>query len=331
MEIENLKIAMTSAAEEEIDEMKEILLDIQNKSDTIFQNYYDEKLKGYICQLQSYLKKQMSLPDTNLIQIQEDKKSLEEKIAEIQKNLKEEKESFAFQADHSIDVIRSKVDSELRKNTSVFENIIMQGGSIQEKINTIVRSSITAGIREQLEPKLQRYISNVSDMINMGDIMLDSKLPLLNKGEMEDNEAKRSALQSAVTPVATVIATVVGSMLGGPIGTVIGAIAGAFLGSAVNQYSRQKEEAQKQEAASNRVRQILDEVMATVKPQIEETVRNMTERVNQDIDAAFSAQIEMKQKELNDLESNLVQGKQEQQKKLANYQADLDCLLKIAD
>ena len=327
MDIKDVKVAITSSADDETDEMKEILLDIQNKSDDIFKKYYDRKLNNYISNLQSYLKKQISLPDTSLIQIQEDKKLLEEKISELQKELENEKNSFASQAERCIEEIRSKVESELHKSTSVFENIILQGGSVQEKVNFIVRNTITAGIRENLEPKLQKYVSNISDLINMGNIMSDNNAPLLDKSIIDDNEAKRTALQSAVTPIATVIATVVGSLVGGPIGTVIGAIAGAFLGSAVNKHSREQEETQKREAASNRVQQIINEVMAAVRPQIESTVHEMIANVNNEIDSAISIQIEMKKKELNDLEVNLSKSKKEQQSKIALYESDL----KLAD
>lgn len=323
MDIKDVRVAITSSADDETDEMKEILLDIQSKSDDIFKEYYDRKLNNYISSLQSYLKKQISLPDTNLIQIQEDKKLLEEKISELQKELADEKNHFAEQAERCIEEIRLKVESELRKNTSVFENIILQGGSVQEKVNFIVRNTITAGIRENLEPKLQKYVSNISDLVSMGNIVSDSNAPLLDKSIIDDNEAKRTALQSAVTPIATVIATVVGSLVGGPIGSVIGAIAGAFLGSAVNKHSREQEEAQKREMASNRVQQIINEVMATVRPQIESTVHEMIANVNNDIDSALSVQIEMKKKELNDLEVNLSKSEQEQQSKIASYEADL--------
>ncbi|HCR73049.1 MAG TPA: hypothetical protein DIW26_01165 [Ruminococcus sp.] len=329
MDIKNVKVAVTSADDDETDEIKEILLDIQKNSDNIFKDYYDRKLKSYISNLESYLKKQISLPDTNLVQIQEDKKLLEEKISEMQKELANEKNYFSSQAERCIEEIRSKVESELRKSTSVFENIVFQGGNIQEKVNFIVRNTITAGIRESLEPKLQKYISNVSDLISMGDIVSDCSSPLLDKSITDDNEAKRTALQSAVTPVATAIATVVGTLVGGPVGTVIGAITGAFLGSAVNKYSREQEENQKREAAAQRVNQIINEVMATVRPQIESVIHEMTARVDNDIDSAFSAKIEIKKKELNDLEANISRNEDEKQIKIDSYNNDLKLIESI--
>lgn len=326
MNISDIKIAVTSSADNEIDEFREILIEIQSKSDEIFTEHYNNKLKRYTGCLQSYLKTQISAPDTNLIQVQEDKKLLEESIAGMQKKLEDEKQHFAEQAERCIESIRSKVESELRGSTSVFENIVLQGGNVQEKVNFIVRNAITAGIREQLEPKLQKYVSNVSDLVSMGNIMTDTNTPLLDKNTLDDNEARRTALQSAVTPVTTVIATVVGSIFG-PIGTVIGAIAGSFLGSMINKYSREHEEAQKRDVASQRVQQIIGEVLATVRPQIEATVHKMIADVNCEIDTAISAQIEMKKKELNDLEINLSRTEQEQNDRISAYKADL----KLAD
>ena len=327
MHITDLKLAVTSADDGETEQMQEILKEIQAKSEEIFCSHYEKKLRHYAENLQSYLNKQLSAPDTNLIQVQEDKKLLEEKISDMQKDLADEKARFAEQADRCIEGIRSKVESELRGSSAVLENILMQGGSIQEKVNFLVRNAITAGIREQLEPKLQKYISNVSDLIRLGDIESNTGGVLLDQSVLEDNEKKRAAFQQVVTPVTTVIATVIGTVIGGPLGPVIGAavgaVAGALLGGAINQHSREQEEAQRREAASQRVRQVIDEVMASVRTQIEATVHEMMGNVNQEIDKAVTVQIEMKQKELADLESSLSRSEQEQKEKIAGYQTDL--------
>ena len=49
----------------------------------------------------------------------------------------------------------------------------------------------------------------------------------------------------------------------------------------------------------------------------------MMGNVNQEIDKAVTVQIEMKQKELADLESSLSRSEQEQKEKIAGYQTDL--------
>lgn len=333
MHISNLKVAVTSAADGETLQMQEILQEIQTKSEEIFKTHYEKKLQRYVSGLKSYLSKQITVPDTNLIQVQEDKKLLEEKISDMQKELMDEKKHFAEKIECCIDNIRSKVETELRSNSSIMENILIQGGNINEKVNFIVRNAITAGIREQLEPKLQQYISDVSDLVRLGDITSNKNAPLLDQTILSDNEAKRTALQSSVTPVTTVVATVIGTIIGGPIGSAIGAavgsIVGAFFGGAINKHSREQEEAQKRDAASQRVQQIISEVLSTVRPQIESAVHQMTANVNNELEKAVAAQIEMKKKELTDLEVNLSQTENEQKNRLAAYQEDLTTLEKI--
>lgn len=335
MNIRNLKIAVTSAADGDIIQMQEILEEIQTRSEEIFETNYKKKLQRYVSGLQSYLSKQITVPDTNLIQVQEDKKLLEEKISDMQKELEDEKNHFAEQVECCIDNIRSKVETELRSSSSVMENILIQGGNINEKVNFIVRNAITAGIREQLEPKLQQYISDVSDLVQLGDIASNTNADLVDKNVLSDNETKRNALQSAVTPVTTVIATAIGTLIGGPVGSAIGAavgsILGAFLGGSINKRSREQEEAQKREAASQRVHQIISEVLSTVRPQIESAVHQMTANVNAELEKAVFMQVEMKKKELVDLEVNLSQTEMEQQNKLAVYQEDFKTLEEILE
>ena len=327
MHISNLKVAVTSAADGDIVQIQEILKEIQTKSEEIFKTHYGKKLQHYVSGLKSYLNKQISVPDTTLMQVQEDKKLLEEKISDMQKELIEEKNRFAKQTEHCIDNIRSKVESELRSSSSMLENILIQGGSIQEKVNFLVRNAITAGIHEQLESKLQQYISNVSDLVRLGDI-LSEQGDLLKKSIIEENAAKREGLQSAVAPVTTAITTALGAAFG-PIGLTIGAVAGILLGGAISKYSREKEEAQRRDAASQRVQQIIGEVLSTVRPQIESAVHQMTANVNAELEKAVSIQIEMKKKELTDLEVNLSQTENEQKNRLAAYQEDLTTLEEI--
>ena len=200
MHISNLKVAVTSAADGETEQVLEILKEIQTKSEEIFVSHYGKKLQHYVNGLQSYLNKQISIPNTNLIQVQEDKKLLEEQIADMRKDLADEKRRFAEQAEYCIEGIRSKVESELRNSSPVLENILMQGGNIQEKVNFLVRNAITAGIREQLEPKLQRYISDVSDLIQLGNIATGTNSPLLDRSILEENEEKKNSIANRCYP-----------------------------------------------------------------------------------------------------------------------------------
>lgn len=120
---------------------------------------------------------------------------------------------------------------------------MIQGGSIQEKVNFLVRNAITAGIREQLEPKLQRYVSNVSEIIEPGDI-LSERGDLLDKTVIAENNIRKEAIQNAIAQITPVITTALGSIFG-TIGIIIGGIAGILFGSMISKHSREQEEAQK--------------------------------------------------------------------------------------
>lgn len=86
MKLQDLKVAVTSSADSETEEFQEILEEIQAKSEKIFCTHYERKIHKYAADLKSYLNKQISVPDVSLIQIQEDKKLLEDKIADMKKS-----------------------------------------------------------------------------------------------------------------------------------------------------------------------------------------------------------------------------------------------------
>ena len=74
---------------------------------------------------------------------------------------------------------------------------------------------------------------------------------------------------------------------------------------------------------------MIEEIMINVRTQIESAVLQMTANVNEELEKAVSLQVEMKKKELNDLEANLSKSEQEQQKRIAQYQEDLRIIEQI--
>ncbi|WP_298482114.1 dynamin family protein [uncultured Ruminococcus sp.] len=322
MGLQNVKIAITSSAMEEAEELKELLLELQSQSDQIFQRFYSQRLCVQLDNIRIYLKQQLSLRSSDAEQLQADKELLEEQIKSLQNSVEEEKSRFAEQANRCISAVQNRVGDDLRKSASVLENLLIQGGSIQDKVNYTVRNAITSEIHNQLEPKIRRYLNNISDLMQAGNFQTDTSAPLLQPGMIEDNERMRSSLQNIVTPVSSGIAVIVGSILG-PIGAAVGFIVGTFIGNAINKHARKKEAAQKREAAAQRVREIIQEVTASVRPQIESSILEMTDKVNAEIDVAIAEKVELHRKALADLEEKLHQTEQERQAMEQELTADL--------
>ncbi len=325
MQLQNVKIAVTSADMEEADELKEFLLELQSNSDRIFQRTFSQKLCAQLTNIRSYLVKQLSRRDMNAQQLADDKELLESQIADLQRDIEDEKERFEQQAGNCISAIQQKVASDLRGNSSTLVNLLIQGNSIQDKVNFIVRNAVTVEINKQLEPKIRRYVENVSDIMQSTAFQTDANSPLLDQAIIEENEQMRSTLQSIVAPATTIIGSVVTNTLGasiaaalgitstvlGPLGLIIGGIAGALLGAAINKSMREKEEQQRREAAEQRVNEVIAEVVSSVGSNVEVSVYEIMDKINAEIETVINEQIALQRKALADLEEKLHQTEQE--------------------
>lgn len=335
--LSNVKIAVTSAEDEEAEELEEMLLELQSRSDEIFQRTFSHKLCIQLADIRSYLIKRLSHKNTDAEQLQADKELLEAQIADLQRSVEEEKSHFAQQTSRCAEAVQQKVESDLRSNASAFENLLIQGGSIQEKVNYIVRNAITSEINRQLEPKIRRYAENVSALMQNGAFITDTNAPLLSQSVIEENEQMRTTLQNIVTPVSTIATSIVTGAIGssiaatlgiastvlGPIGAIVGVVAGAFLGNAINKNMRQKEENQKREAAAQRVREMIGEVVSSIGSKVEAAISEITAKVNEEIDRTVAEKIAIQRKALTDLEEKLQQTEQERSAEEMMLTADL--------
>lgn len=263
---------------------------------------------------------------------------LEHSIEELQSELIREKESFDKQCDKIIESIKSKVVSDLRASTSTFENMLVQGNDISEKINYIIRNSVTTEINRQFEPRVRKYAENVAELINRNIVSVDSSKPLLSADIKADNESMKNSLQGLVQPVSTAVTAIISTFAGtslatslglassvlGPIGTAVGFIAGALLGGFINRKMREKEENQRREAASEKVSQVIEEVSTTVGTKIEEAVYSIRDRVNEAIEADVSKKIAVQRKSLDDTMEKLKLNEQDRNAEITALSQDLN-------
>lgn len=340
MHLQNLKIAVTSADMNEVEELKEILLELQKNSDYIFQRTFSQKICTQLINVHSYLVKRLSRKNLDEQQLLHEKDLLETQIVDLQKNIEDEKKKFEKQTENCIISIQQKVESDLRSNSETLKNLLIQGQSIQEKVNFIVRNAVTIEINKQLEPKIRRYVEDISNLMQSTAFQTNVNSPILDQSIIEENEQMRSMLQSIVAPTTTIIGSVITSSLGtavatalgitstvlGPLGLIIGGIAGAFFGSAINKGMREKEENQKRKIAEQRVNEVISEIVSSVRANIEASIYEIINKINYEIESIITEKITLQRKVLADLEEKLFYTEQERQAMEQMMTADLEII-----
>lgn len=360
MGLDDIKVAVTEASTDEVDEFKAILLELQNDSDAIFEKHYTAKLNEQLQLIHTYLLQQLKAKNMEPEKLEEERKYFENKINEIQNSLEKEKADFHSQAESCIADIQQKVENELKGKKASLVNMLAQGSDISNRINNIVRNTISTEINENFGAKLKRYTDNVTQMMQIDTSFDNVDLSLLSKEDIEENESIKKTLKEAITPLTTTILGSLGGMLSsgglaallggsaatagtaaatgvaaaasgagagaalGPIGIICGAAIGVIAGQILNKGMKSKEYAQKREAAEQKVNQIIDEVCDKVKHQIREQINSMINAVDNQIEASMSEQIAVQRKALDDLQARISSSAQEREKNEAMIRNDLE-------
>lgn len=102
LKLQEVSIAVTSAEENEITEFQKILLDLQNRSDEIFQEHYQKQLCIQLHNIKNYLQNQLQIKDYNQEKLEADKQQIEDEIHTLEQRLQEEKAHFSAKATTSV-------------------------------------------------------------------------------------------------------------------------------------------------------------------------------------------------------------------------------------
>lgn len=340
LEVDNIRIEITSADDEECEGFKDILRDVQSRSDDIFKRHFSATLYSVLMEIRGYISSLVSKKDYSAEELQTEINELETNIDTLKNEVNSEKEDFDRQCERSIDEIKNRVISDIRSNSDALENMLVQGNDISGRINGIVRNSVTVSIKQVFEPKIRQFTDNVSDIISQKISDVDTSAPVLSSEIKSENEQMRNSLQGLVTPVSTAVTSVAGSLAGtavapvlgltsavlGPVGVALGAVVGIWLSNKINSRIHEKEQAQLRSAASEKMQQIINDISLSVGAKIQEAVDNIRDNANASIDSDIAEKIQLKRKSLDELRNRLEQNMKEKEDTIAVFNNDISMI-----
>jgi len=212
-----------SKRNKDIDGLKKILVELQNDAEKIFKKVFTHKIKEMAYLIKEYLEsriKNINLSDSELFQKEEE---LEEKVKCNIEKINKIKEKFNEQINKCVENIKNDIAVNLRGASSMLQSMLLNNMDIQDKINQIVRNSVIVSIKKYFEPKIQKYMKDIANVIRV-DVNFDNNLSLNEFEVATDNMVKDIAIKSI-----PVIISAIGGVLAGPIGAVIGGALAVFI------------------------------------------------------------------------------------------------------
>ncbi|WP_352407910.1 dynamin family protein [Acetoanaerobium noterae] len=314
--INNVRIAcVKSKKDKDVIEAKEIFYEIQEKSQELFKTSFDIKLKSSVSLIEKYLISRLNNKELSNSELEQKEKELLKCISEIMDKLEKEKRSFEIQTRKCIEAIKVKISSDLSASSSSLETMILNGNDIKEKVNLIVRNAVMTGIKSEIEPKMQRYMKNIGDIINI-NVLIDTEVNLDGLKIATDNMVKDMLVKSIPA-----IFAAVGIVLGGPIGAIIGGAVAIF----IETFFKSKQDKDKREIAKQKVQnEIIPSIVEQAGSCIETEIISYIAQINEEIQAGIENQKQVMQKSLEDIKKQKLEEEELQKQQFEEINHNLE-------
>lgn len=316
-----IKVAcIESYGDVQVEGVKQFMVELQQNAERLFEIKYSPRLQNIIQQTELYLVEQINKKDMTLSELEEEKEFLQNDIADLLHRIKREREKFDAQADECVKSIKSKISNDLEAAASAIAAMVQNGNNVNEKINTIVRNAVTVGIKTEFEPRLQKYLKDLAQLINV-DILKDDGIKMNVDQLSTDN-----MIQDVVMRAAPFVLAVVGYIIN-PVGAVIGGMIGAFLDSALNiSQSKVKEK---------KAMEVTEKIISTVTEQAGEGVNAEIKRyiidVNKEIEKEILRQKELLDKSLEDVSMRVTLEDAAKNAQILKIKNDVDIVKSLND
>ncbi len=260
-----------------VDELKDILIEIQGKTGEIFINKYSEQLRNASRYAEVYLMERIDKASLSSSRLEQEKEKIQKKIQEISVEIEREKNNFERQARVCINSIRDHVKTDLEASLPTISAMMENGNDITDKINSVVRRSVRIGINTEFEPKLKKYVKHISEMITIqfpdDDEIFKSVKEAISQSVPE--EVAKSALP--------VVLAGVGFALANPIVAAIGGIVGIAADTLHNIKNNRKKQLEIDRAANEIVAEVTKQTTDSIEREIIKYISKINQKIENDV------------------------------------------------
>ena len=261
------------------EEVKEFLEQIQQQSQQILAKKFCTSVMSALDTTEQYLRTALSSQNLTESELAEQEETLRRQMNELDTRISSTQNELKGQLDDCIDLICANVVDNVRKEENTLIVMVLNRQDINERLNLIVRESLTREVQQRLLPKIESYVKKASNELNsnhFGDINISFHMDL--------EEIKKNVVSTVVASVSAAILT------SAPIfGMII-----ARLLSLINKLKTEK----KREEQKNQIRQdfaqklypqISQDVRTNLKTEVSRQIYAIEQSINEEITTQTNA------------------------------------------
>lgn len=282
------------------EEVKEFLEQIQQQSQQILAKKFCTSAMSALDTTEQYLRTALSSQNLTESELAEQEETLRQQMNELDTRVSSNQKELNDQLDDCIDLICANVVDNVRKEENTLIVMVLNRQDINERLNLIVRESLTREVQQRLLPKIESYVKKITHQLNgnhFGDINISFHMDL--------EEIKKNVVSTVVAGVA------VAFLMSLPLGAII---AGAL--TLINKLAGEK----KREEQKNQIRQdfaqdLYPKILKTVRASLKTEVSRQIYAIEQSINEEITTQTNALQQALEDIRCKQ---QEENQKKADN-------------
>ena len=314
-----LRTVITSAHKKDVGQLKQALAELEQLAETLFDQHVTSSAQRDIGTLAGHIKTLANAENLNVQQV-------ELEILEQQKAVIRFEEQFASQTqdiNERVPAISKRISQEVRvaleQQSNELVSLALSRGDLSAAIGQTARVAIAEGIKNEFEPIMQDYLTQVSDSLPAFSIQSHMQLDSL-KPEIElDTTAIKSVL-TVLLGVLVFKVPVLGKFLAAPIvALLVDGIASMIKG---NQAEMQVQE-QREQARQHILQTVIPQALAQIAPELERLLRGQIDKAQQAIEKQVQQERDSQQAALEQLLKNLQVNQEEYAAQQQSYAADL--------
>lgn len=260
----------------DVEELRNILREIQQQTDTIFVNKYSKSLRAAARYAEVYLVERIDKACLSTSRLEQEQEKIHKRMKEINLDIEREKNNFDRQAAVCINTIRDRVKGDLESTLPTISAMLENGTDITDKINSVVRRSVRIGINTEFEPKLKKYVEHISEMITIE--FPENELIIQNVNTVLKNNVVEEVAKSALP----VILAGVGFVLS-PVAAVIGGLVGVMADTVHNITNTKKKQKEVDKAAHAIISEVTAQTIASIEGEITKYIESINEKIERDV------------------------------------------------
>lgn len=314
LNIKNLKIAPVSARKKEIAPLKEYLIELNSKSEEIFNTFFTNKFTALKNKIKKYLEIRLKNSDKDFTQIELEEKRLNKSLEGLDEKFKEITANLGLIYDETISDIKNALTSQLYNNVPQYAEILASERDIKPELNRTIRVIVLDKFKNKFEVKVVEYLERLKDDFETDGI---GEINISDTVSLNDNVI-RNAIQSGIVYILSLI----GITLGGPIGALVGMLIGIVVDFLMGTAKREARLAKITTELQNKIPGIVNDVIDS----LDSNKENILGKIKGDIRIKIESNRKNIENSLNDVKKQLEKSIEEQNNIKEQIKEDLNSI-----